>query len=93
MECKANIFIQRNIYIPETVRSCPHHLDSRGYIHSHLCLGLRSINRPYVIRGPQLQTFLQGLREAARSVTRIEDENSLTDEEFESFCPITKVQF
>lgn len=31
-ECKANVFIQRNIFFPETVRSCEHHLDSRGYL-------------------------------------------------------------
>ncbi|XP_029173786.1 uncharacterized protein LOC114942563 [Nylanderia fulva] len=92
VECKANVFILQNIYIPENVRSCRHHLDERGFIFQPLLLGLRFVNRPYVIRGPQLQTFLQGLRNVARK-TRIDDENSLSDNEFESFCPVTKEQF
>jgi len=41
-------------------------------------------------RGQHLQLFLQGLREVANGMRRIDDENSLTDSEFESFCPITK---
>ncbi|EZA56076.1 hypothetical protein X777_03921 [Ooceraea biroi] len=53
VECKANVFIVQNIYIPENVKSCRRHLDDRGFI---------------------LQPFLD-------------------DDEFECFCPITKVQF
>ncbi|XP_018394741.1 PREDICTED: uncharacterized protein LOC108773430 [Cyphomyrmex costatus] len=93
IECKANVFICRNIYIPENVKSCQHHLDGRGFLLPALLLGLQSINRPYVIRGPELQVFLQGLRDVATSMTRIDDESSLTDEEFECFSPITKDQF
>ncbi|XP_071651744.1 uncharacterized protein [Temnothorax longispinosus] len=40
-----------------------------------LLLGLRSINRPYVIKGLQLQMFLQGLRNVARDQRRFVDEN------------------
>ncbi|OXU16519.1 hypothetical protein TSAR_008926 [Trichomalopsis sarcophagae] len=77
----------------ENVKSCEHHLDDRGFLLPPLLLGLRFINRPYVIRGLELQIFLQALRDVARTMTRIDDENSLTDEEFECFCPISKDQF
>lgn len=93
MECKANVFISRNIFIPENVKSCRHHLNDRGYLLPPLLFGLRFVNRPYLIRGPQLQIFLQSLRDVARSMTRIEDEYSFNDEEFKSFCPLTKEQF
>lgn len=53
IECKANVFILRDIYIPENVRSCRHHLNDQGYLLQPLLIGLRSVNRPYVIRGPQ----------------------------------------
>ena len=92
-ECKALVLIQRDIYMPDDVRSCRHHLDEKGFILQPLLLGLRFINRPYVIRGPRLQTFLQGLREVAKDMNKIEDENSYTDEEFECLCPMTKPQF
>lgn len=82
VECRANIFISCNVFIPELVKSCAEHLDSRRYLLTHLFLGLRYIYRPYQIKGQQLQTFLQGLREVAKSMTRIEDEHSFTDEEF-----------
>lgn len=93
IECKANVFISKDIYIPQNVKSCRHHLDDRGFLLPPLLLGLQFINRPYVITGPELQVFLQALRNVAISMTRIVDENSLTDEEFECFCPITKDQF
>jgi len=92
-ECKANAFILRDIYIPEHVKSCLCHLDDNGFILQPLLLGLRSINRPYIIKGPQLQAFLQGLRSVAKNKTKIVDENSLSDDEFECLCPINKEQF
>lgn len=44
---------------------------------------LRFINRPYIIKGPQLQVFLQQLRNVGASKIRGIDENHLTDEEFQ----------
>lgn len=92
-ECKANVFILRDIYIPENVKSCRHHLNDPGYLLQPLLIGLRSVNRPYVIRGPQLQSFLQGLHVVAQNQSRIDDENSFSDEDFECFSPVTKEQF
>ncbi|XP_071653832.1 uncharacterized protein [Temnothorax longispinosus] len=93
LECRVNVFVLRNIFIPEDTRSCQHHFDDRGFFLQALLLGLRSINGPYVIKGPQLQMFLQGLRNVARDQRRFVDENSFTDAEFESFSPVTKRQF
>lgn len=68
-------------------------MDIEGFILQPLLLGLQFVNRPYVIKGPQLQLFLQGLRKVANNIKRIDDENSLSDEEFECFCPMSKEQF
>ena len=89
MEAKTNIFIQMNMHVPENVKSCADHLDAKGFLLPHLSLGLRFINRPYRIKGPELQTFLQRLREVSRSMKKIEDENSFTDEDFQCFCSLT----
>jgi len=93
LECRVNVFVLRDIFIPDDARSCQHHLDDQGFFLQALLPGLRSINRPYVIKGPQLQMFLQGLRNVARDQRRFVDENSFTDAEFKSFSPVTKQQF
>ncbi|KAL1488845.1 hypothetical protein ABEB36_014640 [Hypothenemus hampei] len=77
-------------YIPENVKSCQHHL---GYLLPPLLLGLQFINRPYVIKGPELYILLQAFCEVARNMTRLDDENSLTDEDYKIFCPLSKEQF
>lgn len=92
-DCKAYVFVKKNIYIPEGVKSCEHHLDDRGYILYHLLDGLRFVNRPYVIKGQLLQSFLESLRTIANNATRITDENDFSDEEFKIFFSVTKQQF
>lgn len=61
LQCRVNVFVLRDIFIPEDVRSCQYHLDDRSFFLQALLPGLRSINRPYVIEALQLQMFLQGL--------------------------------
>ena len=60
-EARTKIFVKRNIYVPDNVRSCPIHLDEKGLLMNVLLSDLRSINRPYVIKGPQLSMLLQEL--------------------------------
>lgn len=93
VESRANIFLSAGIYVPKLVKSCRVHLDDRGYLLSHLVLGLRFIYRPYQLKGQQLQMLLQGLRVAAVNLVKIEDETCFTDEEFENYFPVTKEQF
>lgn len=62
VECSVDAFVLQDIYILEYVRSCRYHLDNNGFIPQPFLLGLSFINRPYVIKGQQLQAFLQGLR-------------------------------
>ncbi|XP_043469676.1 uncharacterized protein LOC122503266 [Leptopilina heterotoma] len=93
MNCSASVFISKNIFIPELVKSYEHHLDDQGYLLPPLLLGLRYVHRPYQLTGQQLQTFLQSLRHVAESMSSIKNENSFTDEAFESFFPVTKEQF
>lgn len=57
IQCRVQVFIETNIYIPDNVRSCEHHLDKNGFFIKLLLLALRFINRPYVNKDPQLQIF------------------------------------
>lgn len=94
LACRVNIFVLKNIYVPESVRCCNHHLDEKGYLPRLLQDGLQFINRPYHLHGLQLQNFLQGLRESAtRPDLDFNDEQSFTEDEFRSISPITREQF
>ena len=93
IHCKARVFIRQNIYIPTSVRSCLNHLDEKGYILAHFLPQIRFLNRPYIIRGEDLNNLLQAVRNVANSTIRLEDEESFSDEEFECLSPITKEQF
>lgn len=93
LQCRVQVFIKRNIYIPDNVRSCRHHLDANGCFLNMLLLGLQFINRPYVIKGQQLQVFLQEMRNVSLNRGKGIDFDNLTDEEFESLSPINKNQF
>lgn len=93
IQSRTDIFLATNIYVPENVRSCAHHLDDNGYLLRILLNGLRSINRPYIIKGPQLQIFLQELKNVANTQKKFKDETCFTDEEFICVTPITKIQF
>jgi len=94
-KCRVHIFAVQNIYVSENVRVCEHHLDEDGIILRQLIPGLPFINRPFQIKGDQLHILLQGLRAELANLNRwrFEDENSFTDEEFKSVCPITKQNF
>ena len=93
IQCRIQVFIKRNIYVPDNVSSCPHHLDANGFFFNILLLGLQSINRPCVIRGQQLQVFLEEMRNIALNRRIGIDCNNLTDEEFECVSPINKQQY
>lgn len=62
LEARVKIFVNRDIYIPKGVRSCQQHLDDEACVTIALLPGLRFVNRPYVIKGAEFQSFLQGLR-------------------------------
>lgn len=95
IKTRVQIFIARDIYIPEYVRCCPAHLDDKGNIYRCLLPGLRFIRRSYVIKGTQLMPFLQGLRDAANNhfEYKFNDENSFSDDEFKCLTSLTKEQF
>lgn len=93
LNARINVFIVRNIYIPENVRSCEHHLDDNGRIFQFLLPALRSVNRPYIIRGRQLQDFLQALRSVASNVRDFSDVHSFEDSDFQCITSLSKDQF
>ena len=93
MKSRVDIFIRRNIYAPQNVRVCNHHLDDNGLIIAALLPVLQYVNRPYVIPGAELQVFLEHLRTAASSVPRLEDINNLDEDEFYCLFSLNKRQF
>lgn len=93
LECRVNVFVLRDIYIPQEFRTCEHHLNGRGLFHEPLIAGFNSINRPYVLRGNQIQMFFQGLRNAALNANKYEHEDNFSDEDFKCLSPTTKQQF
>ncbi|KAJ8677074.1 hypothetical protein QAD02_012861 [Eretmocerus hayati] len=92
-DCKADVFLQCNIYMPEIVRSCARDLDSNGFLLPLLLPGLLSINRLCVIRGRILELFLQGIQKVAQNRNQFQDENCVNDEEFVCLTSVTKPQF
>ncbi|XP_066600076.1 uncharacterized protein [Prorops nasuta] len=93
IQCRVQIFIETDIYIPDNVRSCEHHLNENGFLLKILLPALRFINRPYVMKSSQLQMFLHKLRNVGANRSRGIDEKFLTEEEFQCIAPINKQQF
>lgn len=92
LECRVNVFIQANIYMPDNVRACGHHLDEKGFLQDILLPELRFINRPYSMKGTELMGFLNHLRDVALQSRNL-NEDDLDDNEFLSLSPISKIQF
>lgn len=94
LQCRVNIFVQGNIYVPENVRFCTHHLNAKGLMIPELVPGLRSTNRPCRIPGNQMQVFLEQLRNIATSQPRLEDAfESLSEEDFSYLLSLNREQF
>lgn len=92
-QCRVNVFVSLNIFVPAGVKTCQHHLDDRGFFLRPLMLGFRYINRPYVLGGRQLEMFLQELRQVSENTIKYDHEENFTDADFEVMFPLTKVQF
>lgn len=55
---------------------------------------MRFINRPYILKGRELETFFQGLRiNSNTNKNRFSSEADFREEEFHCISPITKEQF
>lgn len=93
IECRVFAFVHYDLFIPDNTRVCPRHLNANGQIISAIINGIRYINRPYVLRGEELQIFLHGLQQAAQGESRLDKADDFDDSEFECLFPITKVQF
>lgn len=64
---RIDIYLKRNIYVLEDTRCCPGHLTDEGLLMNESLPELRFFYRPIILRGTQLQPFLQGLRETAEN--------------------------
>lgn len=93
LKCRVHIFVSKNVYIPPNKMFCQVHFDQNGLLSEELAL--QFINRPYILKGIELQTFLEALRnaESAKDSTKnFCDENSFSDAEFKILFPISKPQ-
>lgn len=89
IKCKVNVFIIKNIYIPESIHCCFRHLDINGFIPRILLQDLRFINRFYRLSGLQLLYFLQGLHQSVRiDESNFNDKRSFSEDKF--ICHVSK---
>lgn len=93
LHCRVQVFIKRNIFVPANVRSCAHHLDKDGCLLNILLPGLQSIHKPYLIKGQQLQVFLQEMRNVSLNRGKGIEWEDLNEEEFMSLSPVNKNEF
>ncbi|XP_058801453.1 uncharacterized protein LOC131670101 [Phymastichus coffea] len=95
LQSRVHIFVERNIYVPARYCCCNEHLDEKGLLPLNIIEDFRFINRPYILNGPELQSFVQAMREEIvhSPVRRYEDERTLTDEQFAAISPISKDNF
>lgn len=90
--CRAQVFIEKNIYLPESLYACEEHFDEEGILTEDVMQNLRSINRPIVLRGEELATLLESMRLAALANKQL-SESMLSDPDFQIITSITKDQF
>lgn len=94
LECRVDIFVASDIYVPDFLRICGHHLDHQGFLPNYLHGGLNFVNKPYIISN--LQHFLQIMRTFAnrnRPLRNWEDINCFTEDEFKYLTSISKNHF
>lgn len=93
IQTRVNIFIKSNIYIPNNVGSCLVHLNENGFLLQPLHIGLRSINRPYIIKGAEVQNLIVELRVNASTPPHFKDEDDFNEEDFQAMTSLKKEQF
>ena len=93
VNCRFNVFVHSNVYIPDNVRSCAEHLDENYNLIIIFHPGLNCINRTIVIKGNEMQEFLLQLLLVAINPVRYEDDNCFTDSEIKILTSVTKEQF
>lgn len=94
LPCRVNVYMKRNIFIPDGFRSCGQHLNEDDFILDEELVTLQSIRRPVRISAAALLPFLEELRNLANpTFQRYTNEADFTAEDFNSVSPITKEQF
>lgn len=94
-QCRVDIFVKRNIYVPIKYVCCNRHLDEKCFLQENILRDLKFINRPCILKGSELQLFLQAMREEIIHSTKrkYELENDLTEEQLKTISPIFKEDF
>lgn len=94
-KARIDIFVKRNVYVQSFSKSCEQHLDEKGCLIELLQENLRFVNRPYKIKGTELNVFLTALRNEVieQRNRKFEDESDFSEEQFLAVSSITKNQF
>lgn len=94
VQARVQVYIDTNIYIPSRSQTCPQHLDDSGFLLKIFYNTFQFLNRPIVLGGIEISSFLSTLRLSAveyqkKSIHR----ESVTDENFVYLTSLTKAQF
>ena len=93
-ECRVNIFIIKNTYVPESARCCFQYLGTNGFIPHILLDGLQFVNKPYRLVDTELHNFLQSLRQSAIiDEPYFNSEEKFSVDEFSAISSIIRDQF
>ena len=80
-EARTKIFVRKGIYIPSICKVCHVYLDANGFLLFPLENGIRTVKRPYNLKGEELAQFLTTMREGHTRAVIFSDENNFNDEE------------
>ena len=94
VEARVKIYVDTDIYIPESCRSCPIHLNVKGFLLKLLYTVLQFLSRSVKLNGLEVSRFFRILRNYVRQYEKspIEPE-FLTEEEYVILTSLTKEQF
>lgn len=93
LECRVDIFINGNMYVPDGARMCEQHLTENGKVPRILILGLHFYNRPIRIQGREIQFFLEQLRTEVLNKDRSYEMDNFTDDDFQCIFSLSKQNF
>ena len=94
IQAHVNIYLDRNIYVPQATRICLQHLDEAVFLSKNFYDGLQYLNRPIILSGREVRRFFTLFRESAlKSRKSSLDPGTLTDENYVYLTSLSKAKF
>ena len=94
IEARVEIYMDMNIFIPNSSRVCVQHLDNAGFLLKNFYENFQYLNRPVIVSGSEISRFLTTLRSSAVKYRKSSlHPESLNEDDFVYFSSITKAQF